>query len=756
MRKTFKKSLALVLAMLMMLSIGQLGFAAGNPCSHVYTSVTQWLWSDDATTCGAQVKCDDCGEPAILNASVSDYSSTAPTCTVDGKEVKIATVTLTNTSKSDIKEITIPKIGHNFTGEIKSNGDGTHSWKCVNTGCTALGYMDADNKPVVGSKACASTGTNVATCTTKAKCDVCGAEYGQTSAHHMTATPAKANTCVAAGNIAYWYCDECDTYFYDAEGAQKIEITASSDPRVIPALGGAHVEEEEYSFFSNSGGEYDCTAGGYKVKLCARCGAQLMNTKINVPGAGHVQADDWKYIGKNGADFDCTVGGERVRYCQNCGKEIGNRETVAKKDHSYIRYAQVNATCTEPGMTAYTACSVCGKRTTQPTVIPPDGHTIVAVAKQNATCSQTGNVAYWKCTKCGMVFRDKNGTEAVYDIMDVDEDGNEYVVLSAVDQMSTPKADHKFTREVKAKDPDCTNDGTREVFKCSVCSQRAVKFNYELDGDEAEKYYNSLSGAYFVDIANLNDAKLPKLGHNWVKDYQGVNYVAPTCSSEGQCNAFCSECLIPTVLTLDKLPHQSKRMIKAVEPTCERGKYEIHECKVCGQTYELDLYNPDLPDSVDQSKIKPIGHNFSGFVSQIQEATCTQVGIRGRACLNGCGKYLDGVESPMLPHSLSSVKVEPDGHTPGYTGKKCSMCGQVFDKVEIPPVSVDHLDKSPVDGKCDICGFIMCDHICHDTNFFKQIVWFVAKLWYQFLGINQVCKCGALHYTKSGDINVPA
>ena len=56
-----------------------------------------------------------------------------------------------------------------------------------------------------------------------------------TDSHTHTLTPvaAKAATCTEAGNIAYWFCDDCDKYFSDAEAEN--EITQAQT--VISALG---------------------------------------------------------------------------------------------------------------------------------------------------------------------------------------------------------------------------------------------------------------------------------------------------------------------------------------------------------------------------------------------------------------------------------------------------------------------------------------------------------------------------------------
>ena len=64
-----------------------------------------------------------------------------------------------------------------------------------------------------------------ATCTDKAKCTVCGAEYGEPDPENhsdLQYFPAKAATKTAEGNIAYWYCSACGKYFADEDGTKEI------------------------------------------------------------------------------------------------------------------------------------------------------------------------------------------------------------------------------------------------------------------------------------------------------------------------------------------------------------------------------------------------------------------------------------------------------------------------------------------------------------------------------------------------------
>lgn len=100
--------------------------------------------------------------------------------------------------------------GHTY-GEWASNGDGTHTRKCTVDGCAG-----SETKDCSGGKA---------TCRDKAKCEVCGAEYGKLDAKShadLKHVPAKAATWAAEGNIEYWYCEGCGRYFSDRGGTKEI------------------------------------------------------------------------------------------------------------------------------------------------------------------------------------------------------------------------------------------------------------------------------------------------------------------------------------------------------------------------------------------------------------------------------------------------------------------------------------------------------------------------------------------------------
>ena len=113
----------------------------------------------------------------------------------------------------------------NYTVELASSGYPVeeNSFKITVYAETADGFAIKAEKIVtiqndhIGGKA---------TCKDKAKCEVCGAEYGEIDAKNHTDLkhiPAKAATKTAEGNIEYWYCDGCGKYYSDKDGTKEIK-----------------------------------------------------------------------------------------------------------------------------------------------------------------------------------------------------------------------------------------------------------------------------------------------------------------------------------------------------------------------------------------------------------------------------------------------------------------------------------------------------------------------------------------------------
>ena len=91
-----------------------------------------------------------------------------------------------------------------------------------------------------------------ATCAAPASCAICGQPYGEKDAAHaaLNHVPARAATTEAEGNIEYWHCAGCDTYYRDAAAKTPITLADTVTPRRIPhRYSGPSISVSETSYY---------------------------------------------------------------------------------------------------------------------------------------------------------------------------------------------------------------------------------------------------------------------------------------------------------------------------------------------------------------------------------------------------------------------------------------------------------------------------------------------------------------------------
>ena len=211
-------------------------------------------------TCIAKAVCTVCGgeygemaaHSFTAEKAEAQYLKSAATCTEKAVYYKSCAVCGLS-SEGTADEATFfsgNALDHDW-GAWTSNEDGTHTRTCTVDGCSAgtqtENCIDAnkdhkcdicdyiisecadDNKDhkcdYCGKKLTEHTGGK-ATCKDKAKCEVCGAEYGELDAKNHTNLkhfPETAATKTTEGNIEYWYCEGCGKYYSDKDGTKEIK-----------------------------------------------------------------------------------------------------------------------------------------------------------------------------------------------------------------------------------------------------------------------------------------------------------------------------------------------------------------------------------------------------------------------------------------------------------------------------------------------------------------------------------------------------
>ena len=215
-----------------------------------------------AANCTTAKTCSICGktEGSALGHDWADATCTAP------KTCKRTGCTATDGSP----------LGHDWATDW-TIGDGQHWHKCNRTGCTVINAA-ANHIP----------DRNAATEDDPVKCTECGKvltpALGHVHTSHLTSVAAKAPTCTAPGNAAYWKCS-CDKLFSDDTATTETTLTAVTKA----ALGHDH------------NGPWVTTDENEHWKVCARegCNEQL-DKAVHTPSA-------WVNVGDGYHHQTCTV-----------------------------------------------------------------------------------------------------------------------------------------------------------------------------------------------------------------------------------------------------------------------------------------------------------------------------------------------------------------------------------------------------------------------------------------------------------------
>ena len=241
-------------------------------------------------------------------------------------------------------KITLPV----FKGQGDAHDHQSNDWKSNETE-----HWQVCTCGAVFHKAEHSGGT--ATCTEKAKCAVCGAEYGDALGHDFT-------TSWTHDDNEHWkQCSRCDAKD-DVSPHTWDNGTITTAPT--------------------------CTKAGEETYSCTKCGA----TKIEpIPATGHSWKSDWT--------------SDATHHWHECANENCDVTDNAGKK-GYAEHSGGKATCTQNAV-----CEFCKASYGSP---DQNNHTdLKHIDAKAATAAEEGNIAYWYCDGCKKYFSDKDGTKEI-------------------------------------------------------------------------------------------------------------------------------------------------------------------------------------------------------------------------------------------------------------------------------------------------------------------------------------------------------
>ena len=450
-----------------------------------------------------------------------------------------------------------------------------------------------------------------ATCTNKAKCEICGAEYGETKPHSYAQIKSpeylkSAATCTAKA-VYYTSCTECGrsskgtkneaTFEYgNALGHKYGEWVSNGDgthSRVC-ANDSTHIETK-----ACHGGKATCTAKA----ICEDCGKAYGEMAAHTFTAKTVAA---KYL-KSAAT--CTAKTVYYTSCADCGLsskgtkneatfEYGNAlghkygEWVSNGDGTHTRVCANDNKHTETKnchggkatCTAKAICEDCGKAYGEMAA-----HTFTAKStvsrylKRAATCTEKSEY-YVSCAGCGLSSKG-TASEAVFTGSALGHSLTEWSVITEVtcttngtQERHCTRCDYKQTRTVVAKGHSyglwnvtkkvgCITDG-EQSRECSVCGNKETK---------------TIAATGVHSYGSWKVAK------------------AATCTTTGTKVRSCSECGVKETVIIQPTGHKYVESI--VKPTYTEKGYTLHKCSECGTSYKSSYTDKLVLASVSGVKL---------------------------------------------------------------------------------------------------------------------------------------------------------
>ena len=194
-----------------------------------------------------------------------------------------------------------------------------------------------------------------ATCTQRATCTVCGAEYGDALGHDFTTSWTHDD------NMHWKQCSRCD---------EKDDVSPHTwDNGTVTTAP-------------------TCTKAGERTYTCTKCGATKTES---IDATGHSWKSDWT--------------SDATHHWHECANESCDVTDNAGKN-GYAEHSGGKATCK-----AQAVCEICKAGYGNP---DQNNHTdLKHVDAKAATAAEEGNIAYWYCDGCKKYFSDKDGTREI-------------------------------------------------------------------------------------------------------------------------------------------------------------------------------------------------------------------------------------------------------------------------------------------------------------------------------------------------------
>lgn len=612
------------------------------------------------TDCTGGISLDKNGEPTAEFLYGQDYMFNLD---VTPKNNDIEN-TYSNISKDDwLKDHSVCKGKHNL---VENGGRyptceamGTTEYHCTNTGCNYIERIYTDppkghnydytNGEIIQSQDC--THPEI----TRYRCTRCK-------------DPKDVETKPSLGGHKWKAGDITKEPTCTVNGEQQYTCTVCNQTKTEPVKATGHDWQINKILSAAT-----CTSNGIARYICKTCGYGENHT---ITATGH------KPEIRNKKEATCSsTGYTGDTYCSVCNKKLSSGETIAKKEHTWVKQDNIPATC-EKGVMEVEKCSVCGetketqisdplghdygewKVTKEPTctkygtkkrickrcneyeidVIDPTGHQHTKIIDQKkATCEEKGYSGDLYCEDCRLIIQLGHDIAATGHTWDDGEITKEPTQTATGIKTYTCKTCHKTrTETIPMLKGHHWDDGT--VIKEPTCTESGEKIYHCTDEDCNESYTETIKAT----------------GHQHTKL---IRKKEAACEEEGYSgDTYCEDCkqIIKAGKTISPTGHTWNDGTLKTASTCESEGIKEYTCKTCGKTKE--------------ESVAPTGH-INTEIRNKRTATCESEGYTGDTYCITCNKKLkDGQTIPKTDHNWTIKEIPATCESDGSRTYICDTC----------------------------------------------------------------------------------
>lgn len=573
------------------------------------------------TDCTGGISLDKNGEPTAEFLYGQDYMFNLD---VTPKNNDIEN-TYSNISKDDwLKDHSVCKGKHNL---VENGGRyptceamGTTEYHCTNTGCNYIERIYTDppkghnydytNGEIIQSQDC--THPEI----TRYRCTRCK-------------DPKDVETKPSLGGHKWKAGDITKEPTCTVNGEQQYTCTVCNQTKTEPVKATGHDWQINKILSAAT-----CTSNGIARYICKTCGYGENHT---ITATGH------KPEIRNKKEATCSsTGYTGDTYCSVCNKKLSSGETIAKKEHTWVKQDNIHATCEKGGMEVE-KCSVCGE-TKETQISDPLGHDYGEwkVTKE-PTCTKYGTKKRI-CKRCNE-----------YEIDVIDPTG------------------HQHTKIIDQKKATCEEKGYSGDLYCEDC-RLIIQLGHDIaatghtwdDGEITKEPTQTATGIKTYTCKTCHKTRtetIPMLkGHHWD---DGTVIKEPTCTESGEKIYHCTDedCNESYTETIKATGHQHTKLIRKKEAACEE------------EGYSGDTYCEDCKQIIKAGKIiSPTGH-INTEIRNKRTATCESEGYTGDTYCITCNKKLkDGQTIPKTDHNWTIKEIPATCESDGSRTYICDTC----------------------------------------------------------------------------------